>query len=97
MSSSAQSDILKSMQAALSSGNDVMMNTNNGNPADNLAESHMYVVTSVNVAKGTVTLDNPWNGNGAYSGMSMQFTESLAELMKNDVSFHVATGTAAAA
>jgi hypothetical protein len=89
--------ILKSMQAALSSGNDVMMNTNNGNAADNLAESHMYAVTAVNVAAGTVTLDNPWNANGANTGMKMQFTESLAELMKNDVAFHVATGAAAAA
>ena len=93
--SAQQTSLLQAMQSALTSGNDVLMSTVKANASKNLAASHMYAVIGVNVANGTVTLDNPWNGSGATSTMKMQFTASLSDMIANGVGFHVATGTAA--
>ncbi len=85
------------MQSALASGNDVLMSSDNWNTSKNLVASHMFAVTGVNVAAGTVTLDNPSNGSGKYSTVAMQFTDSLSALLANGVEFHIATGTPATA
>lgn len=92
-----QSSLLQAMQAALASGNDVIMSSDNSNASLNLVGDHVFAVTGVNVATGVVTLDNPWNGSGANSSIKMQFTESLSALLANGAGFHIATGTPATA
>ena len=95
--SAQQTSLLQSMQSALASGNDVLMSSDNWNISKNLVGDHMFAITGVNVAAGTVTLDNPWNGSGAYENFKMQFTESLSALLANGVEFHIAKGTPATA
>jgi hypothetical protein len=73
------------------------MNDNSANSALHLVGGHMYDVLSVNVAAGTVTLDNPWNANGAANGSGMVFTDSIAALASAGCDFHVALGTPRAA
>ena len=51
----------------------------------------------VNLAAGTVSLDNPWNGSGVGAGVAMQFTDSIATLAKDGVTFFAAKGAAAVA
>ena len=57
----------------------------------------MYSLLSVNTAAGTVTLDNPWNGDGFAGGVGETFTDSIASLAAANCTFHVGTGTARAA
>ena len=86
--------LLSTMQNALSSGNVVLMNDSSANSALHLVGSHMYDVLAVNAAAGTVTLDNPWNGNGALNGSGMVFTDALSSLANAGSTFHVAVGAA---
>jgi hypothetical protein len=89
--------LLSTMQTALANHEVVLMNDASANSALHLVGGHMYDVLSVNVAAGTVTLDNPWNSNGATNGTGMVFTDSIASLASAGVDFHVALGTARAA
>ena len=95
--SAQHTSLLQAMQSALASGNDVMMSSDNSSASLNLVGDHMFAVTGVNVAAGTVTLDNPWNGSGDEENFKMQFTEPLSALLANGVEFHIATGTPATA
>jgi hypothetical protein len=89
--------LLSTMQTALNNHEVVLMNDASANSALHLVGGHMYDVLSVNVAAGTVTLDNPWNSNGGANGAGMVFTDSIASLASAGVDFHVAQGTARAA
>ncbi|QLP97929.1 MAG: hypothetical protein HZY79_11835 [Rhodoblastus sp.] len=93
----ARGGLLRTLYDAFFAREDVLLSTSGSAPWLNLAGSHMYAVTNVNLDAGTITLDNPWNANGASSGMQMQFTASLADLANAGCTFHVATGTPALA
>ena len=52
----------------------------------------MYIVTGVNAAAGTISIQNPWNT--AYSGsLQMSFTDTIAQLAADNVSIYATTGT----
>lgn len=95
--SSQLSSLLSTMQTALTNHEVVLMNDGNANSALHLVGGHMYDVLSVDAAAGTVTLDNPWNSNGAANGTGMVFTDSIASLAGVGCDFHIALGTARAA
>ncbi len=96
-SASSITGLLDTLGSAFSSDEDVLMSTSGDDSALNLVGDHMYAVIAVNAAAGTVTLDNPWNANGAGSGLQMQFTEPLSALLAAGVTFHVAAGAPAVA
>jgi len=49
------------------------------NSSGNLVGDHMYMITGVNAATDTFTIQNPWNT--AYSGpLAMSFTETIQQL-----------------
>ncbi len=51
----------------------------------------MYMVTGVNAATGTLTIQNPWNT--AYSGsLSMHFTETIQQLAAANCTLWVTSG-----
>ncbi len=89
--------MLATFSNALSAHQDIMMNTNGGDPALNLVGDHMYSVLAVNAAAGTVTLDNPWNADGQGSGLKMVVADSIVSLAQQGVTFHVAMGAPALA
>jgi hypothetical protein len=95
-SASSLGSLLSTLQAAFSSHEDVIMGTGGDGPSgSNLVGSHMYMVTGVNAAAGTVSLLNPWGTSGAGSGLQMAFTDSIATLASDGVTFGVTTGKSA--
>ena len=95
--SSSTSAMLSALQSALASGQDVIMGTSGLAAKGNLVAGHMFEVTGVNAAAGTVTLQNPWNGSGEDSGLAMAFTTSIAALEADYVSFMATSGKSAMA
>ena len=89
-SASALASIMSSVASSFSAGEQVLMSTpasSNGN----LVGDHMYMITGVNPANGTVTVQNPWNS--AYSGtLSMTFTESIQALAQDNCWLYAASG-----
>ena len=69
----------------------------NGATQGNLVGDHMFAVTAVNAAAGTVTLDKPWRANAAGAGVAESFTASLSQLESEGVTFYNAVGKAVAA
>jgi len=94
---SASSSILSTLQTAFSSHEDVIMGTGDGNApsGSNLVAGHMFMVTGVNAAAGTVSLLNPWGTAGAGSGLLMSFTDSISTLAADGAMFGVTTGKSA--
>ncbi len=93
----ALGSVLTNLQSAFTNHEDVLMASSGDDLADNIVGAHMYAVIGVNLAAGTVTLDNPWNGSGLGDGLQMQFSDSIATLAKASVTFLAATGNAAVA
>ena len=93
-SASLLQPVLQSLQAALSAREDVIMATPSQSPpsGSNLQTDHMFMVLGVNAAAGTVTLENPWGTNVAGSGLQATFTDSIATLASDSVSFGVTMG-----
>ena len=89
-SSSALASIMSTVASSWSSGEEILMSTpasSNGN----LVGDHMYMVTGVNAATDTFTIQNPWNS--AYSGpLAMTFTESIQQLAQDNCSLYAASG-----
>ena len=96
-SAAALGTVLSSLQSAFSGHEDVIMASNGDDTAHNIVGGHMYAITGVNLAAGTVSIDNPWNGSGVGTGLAMQFTDSIATLAKDGVTFFAAKGAAAVA
>jgi hypothetical protein len=86
--------VLANLQTAFGAHEDLLMATAGNDTANNLVGGHMYAVTGINLAAGTVSLDNPWNGSGVGTGLKMQFTDSIATLARDGVTFFAATGPA---
>jgi Calpain family cysteine protease len=89
-SASALASIMSSVASSWSAGEEVLMSTpasSNGN----LVGDHMYMITGVNAANDTFTIQNPWNS--AYSGpLAMTFTESIQQLAQDNCSLYAASG-----
>ena len=89
-SSSALASIMSSVASSWSAGEEILMST----PASskgNLVGDHMYMITGVNAANDTFTIQNPWNS--AYSGpLAMTFTESIQQLAQDNCSLYAASG-----
>ena len=96
-SSAALGALLTTLQTAFANHEDVLMASSGDDTAHNIVGSHMYAVTGINLAAGTVTLDNPWNGSGLGTGLQMQFSNSIATLAMDSVTFFAASGKAAIA
>jgi hypothetical protein len=92
----ASASILSTLQTAFASHEDVIMGTGgDGPPGSNLVGGHMYMVTGINAAAGTVSLMNPWGTSGAGNGLEMAFTDSISTLAADGAMFGVTTGKSA--
>ena len=61
------------------------------NSSGNLVGDHMYMITGVNAATDTFTIQNPWNT--AYSGsLAMSFTETIQQLAQDDCALYATNG-----
>jgi hypothetical protein len=93
-SSSTLASILSNITSSFNAGEEVLMSTP-GYSNGNLVGGHMYMVTGVNAASGTMTIHNPWNT--AYSGsLAMSFTESIKQLAAGNCTIWVTSGHPAA-
>ena len=92
-STSALQSLLGTLQTAFNSKEEILFASQTNNSAANLVGSHMYFVTGVNAAAGTVSLENPWGSNGAGSGLQMTFTDTIATLAaQSGDGFYVTSG-----
>lgn len=87
------STIMSTLGSDWSAGDELLLSTP-GNSTGNLVSDHMFEVTGVNAAAGTITLQNPWNT--AYSGsIAMSFTDSISQLAKAGCTLYATTGQTA--
>jgi len=90
-STSSLSSLMSTLNSDWAAGDEIILstpNTDNGN----LVGDHMYIVTGINAAAGTISIQNPWNS--AYSGpLQMSFTDSIAQLAADNVSIYATTGS----
>jgi hypothetical protein len=90
-SKSSLTSLMSTLSSDFSVGDEIILSTPNADDG-NLVGDHMFIVTAVNAAQGTITLQNPWNT--AYSGsLQMTFTDSIATLAADDVSIYATTGS----
>ena len=84
------SSLMTTLSSDFKAGDDIILSTpdpDNGN----LVGDHMFMITGVNSAAGTVSIQNPWNT--AYSGsLQMSFTDTIAQLAADNVSIYATTG-----
>jgi hypothetical protein len=93
-STSSLSSIISTLGTDWTSGDELLMSTPNASNG-NLVGDHMYEVTGVNVAAGTISIQNPWNTS--YSGsLAMSFTESISQLAADGCALYATTGKAVA-
>jgi len=84
---------LSALQADLAHHGEVIMATGTVVPqGSNLVGSHMFAVTGVDAAAGTVTLFNPWGKN---TSMVTSFTTTIATLDAAGVVFSATSGNGA--
>jgi hypothetical protein len=85
------SSLMSTLSSDWAAGDEIILSTptaDNGN----LVGDHMYIVTGINVAAGTISIQNPWGS--AYSGsLQMSFTDTIAQLAADSVSVYATTGT----
>jgi hypothetical protein len=90
-SASSLGSILTNLASSFSAGEEVLMSTPTNSSGD-LVGGHMYMVTGVNAATGTLTIQNPWNT--AYSGsLSMNFSETIQQLAADNCTLWVTSGS----
>jgi calpain family cysteine protease len=93
-SASSLSSILSTLGTDWTAGDELIMSTPNASNG-NLVGDHMYEVTGVNVAAGTISIQNPWNTS--YSGsLAMSFTETIGQLAADNCTLYATTGKAVA-
>ena len=99
LSGSTSAATLSSLASTLGSdwtaGDEIILSTPN-NSTGNLVSDHMFEVSGVNAAAGTITLQNPWNTG--YSGpLAMSFTDTIKQLASADCTIYATTGHTVAA
>ena len=86
----ALASIMSTAASAFNAGEEVLMSTP-ASSSGNLVGDHMYMITGVNVATDTFTIQNPWNT--AYSGpLATTFIESIQALAQDNCSLYTASG-----
>jgi hypothetical protein len=96
-STSGLAALLGQMNADLAAGNDVLMGTSEQPVGGDLVDDHMFAVTGVNVAAGTVRLYNPWGANGVGESKPESFSISVTALAADNAYFYAALGATKAA
>lgn len=92
-STSSLQSLLTQLQTAFNGKEEILFASQTNDSAANLVASHMFFVTGVNAAAGTVSLENPWGANGAGSGLQMSFTDTIATLAaQSGDGFYVTSG-----
>jgi Calpain family cysteine protease len=82
--------VMSATASSWNAGEELLMSTP-GSSNGNLVGDHMYMVTGVNAATDTFTVQNPWNT--AYSGpLSMNFTETIQGLAQDNCCLYAASG-----
>ena len=90
-STATLSSLMSTLSSDWAAGDEIILSTPNADNGD-LVGDHMYTVTGVNAAAGTISIQNPWNT--AYSGsLQMSFTDTIAQLAADNVSIYATTGT----
>jgi len=91
-STASLNSLMSTLETDWTKGEEIILSTPN-NSTGNLVGDHMYEITGVNLAAGTITLQNPWNT--AYSGsLSMSFTETIKQLASADCTLYATSGVA---
>jgi hypothetical protein len=90
-SGSALNTLLGKMQADLAAGYDVLVGTSGLPASGNLVADHMFAVTAINAAAGTVSLYNPWGGNAVGNGKAETFTIAATALVADQADFFAAS------
>lgn len=87
-------DYLNAVQSAFNAHEGVMLGTSNNaqSPNDNWVAGHMFAVTGVNAAAGTLDLFNPWGTAAAHPGFETQFTATISDMQKMGVTLEYAVG-----
>jgi hypothetical protein len=84
------SSLMTTLSGDFKAGDDIILSTPNPDNGD-LVGDHMYMITAVNAAAGTISIQNPWNN--AYSGsLQMSFTDTIAQLAADNVSIYATSG-----
>ena len=91
-----QSD-LNQIQTAFNTHEGVMLGTNNTQIDNDFISGHMFAVTGVNAAAGTVTLSNPWGPSFASAGFDTTFTVNIAQLKQETCTLEFTTGASPSA
>ena len=90
-SSATLNSLMSTLSSDFKAGDEIIMSTPNPDNG-NLVGDHMYMITGVNSAAGTISIQNPWNT--AYSGsLQMSFTDSIAQLAADNVSIYATSPT----
>jgi hypothetical protein len=88
-SAKALASIMSSTASSWSTGEELLTSTPE-NSSGNLVGDHIYMITDVNAANDTFTIQNPWNT--AYSGpLAMSFTETIQPLAHDNCSLYAAS------
>jgi len=93
-SGASLTSLLGQMQSDLAAGNDVLLGTSPLAVSGNLIASHMFAVTSVNAAAGTIGLFNPWGAAALGVGKAESFTIGASALVADQSCFYAASGHA---
>jgi hypothetical protein len=80
MSSTALNSLESMLGSEFAAHAEVLLSTPDATQG-NLIGDHMFEVSGINAAKGTITLQNPWNtAVGSSASLAMSFTESISAL-----------------
>jgi len=98
MSDSAAAADFNAVVAAFQAGQDVMFSTDsNSSTSGNWVNDHMFAVTGVNAAAGTLTISNPWGPAAAWEHKATSFTATMTQLETEHGELWYATGKPATA
>ena len=96
-SATGLTSLLGLMSGDLATGHDVLVGTSGQSVSGDLVADHMFAVTAVNVAAGTVSLYNPWGANGVGASKPESFTIAASALAADNADFFAALGVSKAA
>ena len=82
----SESEILNHISSQLSAGKAVTLCTRDDTPSDNpIVGNHCYMIESVSVSNGTVTLRNPWDASVTTTVSAADFREAFSQIVSGNM------------
>jgi hypothetical protein len=82
----SESDLLNHLSSQLAAGKAVTLCTRDDTPDSNpLVGDHCYMVESVNLTNGTVTLRNPWNASALTTVSAADALEAFSVIVSGNM------------